>query len=387
MTQPKTVMYVVDSLGLSGKTRALANLVLNLDRVRFKGVVATFAPPEGILAEQLQAANVPVEHVPCTDGVRVDVAGRLLGLMRRHRPAIVHCFNPRPMLYGGLASAAMSRPAIGSLSAFACMGAERSYSFLPQPLHTRSLRNRLRNRILGKLMKRVAAVSVRAGQAFCESNAIPAHKLRVIGYGVELGGVARAHADDIARVRAAVGASPDELLVGSVGRLVEQKDYPNQLRALALAARRAPLRMIIAGAGPLEGQLRDLARRLGIADRVRWLGERRDVPTLLRCIDAFCIASKFEPFGVSVLEAMAASLPIVSTDVNELPEILDGGRAGMVVPAERPEDFAEALEKVSSDPELRTRLGTHARSIANDRYSLRAAVTAYVNLYEEVLGA
>jgi glycosyltransferase involved in cell wall biosynthesis len=119
---------------------------------------------------------------------------------------------------------------------------------------------------------------------------------------------------------------------------------------------------------------------------VRWLGERRDIPTLLRCIDAFCIASKFEPFGVSVLEAMAAGLPIVSTDVNELPEILDGGRAGMVVPAERPEDFAEALEKVSFDPELRTRLGTHARSVAHDRYSLQANVNAYVNLYEEVLG-
>jgi glycosyltransferase involved in cell wall biosynthesis len=115
------------------------------------------------------------------------------------------------------------------------------------------------------------------------------------------------------------------------------------------------------------------------------LGERSDIPTMLRCFDAFVIASKFEPFGVSVLEAMAAGLPIVSTDVNELPDILDGGRAGMLVPAERPEDLAAALEQVSADPELRARLGTHARNIACTRYSLRAAVSAYVNLYDEVL--
>ncbi len=171
-----------------------------------------------------------------------------------------------------------------------------------------------------------------------------------------------------------------------MGRLVEQKDYPTQLRALALAARHWPVRMIVAGAGPLADALRDLARRLGVADRVRWLGERRDVPTVLRCLDAFVIASKFEPFGVSVLEAMAAGLPIVSTDVNELPEILDGGRAGVLVPAERPEDLAEALGKVSADAELRVRLGTYARSLARTRYSLPAALSAYVKLYDEVTG-
>jgi glycosyltransferase involved in cell wall biosynthesis len=143
--------------------------------------------------------------------------------------------------------------------------------------------------------------------------------------------------------------------------------------------------MIVAGAGPLAAQLREIAQRLGITDRLCWMGERSDVPAVLRCLDAFVIASKFEPYGVSVLEAMAAGLPIVATDVNELPEILDNGRAGMLVRAERPEDLAEALERISSDRALRERLGTHARGLARSRYSLEAAVAAYVNLYEEVL--
>jgi len=381
----ETIVYVVDSLGLSGKTRALANLALNLDRRRYSAFVVSFAPPEGMLADQLGAAGVPVEHVPCSDGLQPRVVPRLYKLMRQQRPALVHCFNPRPMLYGGLAAAALGRPAIGSLSAFACMDPRREYAFLPQPLHTRTRLNRFRNRMLGWLMKRVAAVSRRAGAAFCDANDIPRRKLRVIGYGVDVDGVDRVAVDAVARVRAEIGASPGELLVGSVGRLVEQKDYPTQLRAFALAARHAALRMIVAGAGPLAESLKDLARRLGIADRVAWIGERRDVPAVLRSLDAFVIASKFEPFGVSVLEAMAAGLPIVSTDVNELPEILDGGRAGMLVHAERPEDLAEALVAMSSDSALRERLGSHARSVARTRYSLQSAVSAYVKLYDEVL--
>ena len=377
------VLFVVDSLGLSGKTRALTNLALGLERERYDSFVVTFAPPEGMLAKQLRAGGVPVEHVACDDGLSPSLLGRMLKLVRDVRPAIVHCFNPRPMLYGGLAAAASAVPAIGTLSAFACMGDDRSYSFLPQPLHTRSRRNRIRNRVLGWLMKRVAAVSARAGHAFCDSNAIPRSKLRVIAYGVDV--EERVAATEVARIRAEIGVSDDEILVGSVGRLVEQKDYPTQLRALALAARHSPLRMMVAGGGPLARELQDLAHRLRIGDRVHWMGERPDVPAVLRCSDAFVIASKFEPFGVSVLEAMAAGLPIVATDVNELSEILDRGRAGMLVPAERPEALAEALEALAGNPALRERLGSHARNVARTRYSLDAAVSAYQNLYQEVV--
>lgn len=382
----QTVLYVVDSLGLSGKTRALTNLALNLDRKRFRPVVVTFAPPEGMLAEELQAAGILVEHVPCADGVQPAVIGRLSRLARQLRPAVVHCFNPRPMLYGGLAAAAVARPAIGTLSAFACMDGGREYAFLPQPLHTRSLRNRLRNRLIGALMQRVAVVSTRAGDAFCTANAIARSKMVVIGYGVDLDGAARVAPSEVAHVREEIGATPGEVLVGSVGRLVEQKDYPTQLRALALVARHAPVRMVVAGTGPLLEQLRTLAHSLGISDRVCWLGERRDVHAVLRCLDTYVIASKFEPFGLSVLEAMAAGLPIVSTDVDELPEILDGGRAGVLVPPERPENLAEALARVCADGDLRIRLGSHARQIAQARYSLPAALKAYVSLYDQVAG-
>jgi glycosyltransferase involved in cell wall biosynthesis len=381
----ETILYLVDSLGLSGKTLNLVNLALGLDRSRYRSVVATLAPPSGMLFERLRAGGVPVEHVSCTDGISPSVVGKLLRVHHKHQPAMVHCFNPRPMLYGGIAAALTARPAIGSLSAFACTSAREQHAFLPQPLMTSSRKSRIRNRVLDRLLRRFCAVSRRAGETFCEDNAIPREKLRVISYGVDVDGLDRVSAGDIARVRTEIGAKPGELLVGSVGRLVEQKDYPTQLHALARMPGRDRVRMVIVGGGPLDGELRRLAGQLGIGDRVCWLGERRDVSAVLRSLDAFVLASKFEPFGVAVLEAMATGLPIIATDVNEIRDILDGGRAGMLVPKERPDALASAMAAFADDDAVRTQLGRHAHSVARARYSVATVVAEYQRVYDELL--
>ena len=176
-------------------------------------------------------------------------------------------------------------------------------------------------------MRFLVAVSPSLGRRFCRYNNVPLDKLRVISYGADLRAVDRVTAERVSELRQQLGFRSDDIVIGSVGRLVEQKDYPTQLRAFALAAARVPcLRMVIAGDGPLRSTLEDLTRELGIADRVRFLGNWNDVPALLRSVDIFVLASKFEPFGVALLEAKAAGLPIVATAVNEIPEIVAGRR-------------------------------------------------------------
>src|SRR5262249_3828675 len=124
-------------------------------------------------------------------------------------------------------------------------------------------------------------------------------------------------AEEIAALRAQLGAGKDTVLVGSVGRLVEQKDYPTQLRAFALAAKQEPrLRMVLAGDGPLRGEIEAMATQLGITERLVLLGHWTRVPALLRALDVFVLASKFEPYGVALLEAKCAGSAIVATAVN-----------------------------------------------------------------------
>ena len=380
---PDTVLHVVDGLGLSGKTRNLVSLVSRLDRRRFAPVVCRLDPEPSPLVGQLEAVGVALYTLACKPGLSPGTVLQLARLAWRLKAAIVHCYNPRPMLYGGLAARALGIGAVvGSLSAFACHVPDRSYRFLPQPLATVSRRNVYRNRVAASTMRFLVAVSASLGRRFCECSNVPLDKLRVIAYGADLQAVDRVTTERISELRQQLGFRSDDVVIGSVGRLVEQKDYPTQLRAYALAAARVPhLRMVIAGDGPLRSSLEALARDLGIADRVRFLGNWDDVPTLLRSVDLFAMASKFEPFGVALLEAKAAGLPIVATAVNEIPEIVKGGESGLLAVPESASSMADLFIRLAEDRALRNQLATGSRVDAQ-QYSLQAAVAAYESLYD-----
>lgn len=380
---PKTVLHIVDGLGLSGKTRSLVSVVSQLDRRRFTPVVCRLNAERSPLAGELEAARVPIHTIACRDGANPLVVLELARLARSVKADIVHCYNPRPILYGGLAARAVGiRAALGSLSAFACQVPDRPYAFLPQPLATVSRRNVYRNRLAARTMRYLVTVSRSLGRRFCEYNDVPLEKLRVIPYGADLRAVDRVTAAQVSSLRQQLGFRPDDFVIGSVGRLVEQKDYPTQLCAFAIAARQVPnLRMAIAGDGPLRPALEEVTRELAIADRVRFLGGCGDVPTLLRSVELFVLSSKFEPFGVALLEAKAAGLPIVATAVNEIPEIVADGESGLLTPPENPSRMAALFVRLALDRDCGRRLGARAR-IEAQPHSVEAAVAAYETLYD-----
>jgi len=380
---PKTVLHVVDGLGLSGKTRNLVSVVSQLDRRRFIPIVCRLNAERSPLVGQLEAARVPLHTIECGDGVIPRIVLQLARLAWSVKADIVHCYNPRPMLYGGLAARAIGiRARLGFLSAFACQVPDRSYAFLPQPLATASRRNVYRNRLAAASMRFIVTVSSSLGRRFCQYSGVPLEKLRVIGYGADLRAFDRITPEQVSALRRQLGFRSDDVVIGSVGRLVEQKDYPTQLQAFALAAARVPgLRMAIAGDGPLRSPLEQMARDLAVADRVRFLGNLDDVSTLLRSVDLFALSSKFEPFGVALLEAKAAGLPIVATAVNDIHEIVSDGESGLLTPPENAANMADLFVKLAQDRDCRARLGARAR-IEAQQHSLQAAVAAYETLYD-----
>lgn len=388
MSAPAKVLYLVDGLGLSGKTKAMVDLIAGLDPARYRPAVVCFDTEKSPLYDRLLALGVAVDEVRCPDGLNLRVMLEIGKAARRLRPDVIHCYNPRTMLYGGAVARALGVPAtLGTLSAFACLTPDADYRFLPQKLFSVSRRNRLRNRIASGLMRRIVTVSPSLGGRFCRYNRIDAGRLSVISYGVDVDKFARIGAEEVAAFRARYGLSGDAVVIGSVGRLVEQKDYPTQLRAFALAAARFPgLAMLLLGDGPLRSELEALARELGIADRVVFAGHSNEVPVALRAMDVYVIASKFEPYGVAVLEAKAAGAAIVATAVNELPEILGAGAGatGRLVPPEDPAAMAEAFLALAADAEGRRALGERAARDAARRHSLDAALAAYQRLYDEV---
>jgi glycosyltransferase involved in cell wall biosynthesis len=380
-------MFVVDSLGLSGKTKTMAFVATHLDPRRFRSVVCTFADEPSILAEQLKTHGIPIHHIACRAGIDWCAPFRLAKLMRLFDCDVVQCYNPRPILYGGLAAKlAGVRGTVGFLSAFACQMPDRSYGFLPQPLTTTSRRNIYRNRIAARLMRYLVTVSAPLGKRFCAYNGLAAGKLRVIPYGADLSAVEKVTVQDANDFRRALGFHSGEILIGSVGRLVEQKDYPTQLRAFAKAVAEVPrLRMVLAGDGPLKADLLQLVRELKISGQVSFIGHCDRVPEFLRCLDIFVLASRFEPFGVALLEAKAAGVAIAATRVNEVPEIVSDGESGLLVPPEDPVSMSRLFISLALSPEMRTKLGRQARAEVRAQNSLESVVHGYQELYHASL--
>jgi glycosyltransferase involved in cell wall biosynthesis len=141
--------------------------------------------------------------------------------------------------------------------------------------------------------------------------------------------------------------------------------------------------LLLVGTGDLEPGLQRLTRELGLTDRVHLLGLRQDVPALLRQTDLFALASHTEAFGISVVEAMAAGKAVVATDVPGLREIIVHGQTGLLVAAQDPAAFADALERLLRDAALREAMGQAGRARAEQNYSLAACAAAYEDLYAQ----
>ena len=182
--------------------------------------------------------------------------------------------------------------------------------------------------------------------------------------------------DAAAAPRAALDGEPPRLI--SVGRLKEPKDFLGLVRALRSVD--VPFSAAIVGDGPDRAGLEPEARGV-----VELLGERDDVPEQLAASDVFALASRSEGMPVSVLEAMAAGLPVVATAVGGIPELVVDGETGLLVPASDEGALAEALRRVLGDADLRRRLGATGRRRVEEEFDLPRFRQAHVELYEREL--
>lgn len=172
----------------------------------------------------------------------------------------------------------------------------------------------------------------------------------------------------------------------AIGRLARQKGYDvllnayNILRQKLLSKKRETPVLNIVGTGPLKNELSLLSKKLGISDTVHFLGVKTNVPYLLKVHDLYVMASRWEGFSISLLEAAASGIPIVATNVGSNSELIEHGVSGLLVPPENPEALAEAMEEVILNESLRFRLSKNAVQKAKG-FSIETTARKYYNLY------
>ncbi|SCZ65911.1 glycosyltransferase [Thiohalomonas denitrificans] len=188
-------------------------------------------------------------------------------------------------------------------------------------------------------------------------------------------------AADSDRVRRELGVDPGEVVITCVARLVPLKAHGLLLRAFSELRPLPRTRLLLAGEGPLRAELQAWAVALGVVDRVHFLGNRGDIPDLLAASDLFVLASETEGLSCSLLEAMAAGLPVVATAVGGNPDLVEEGVSGRLVPVGDGAKLADALKQLVDHPDLRAAYGDRAARKAIDEFSFDAMVGRYFTLY------
>lgn len=188
---------------------------------------------------------------------------------------------------------------------------------------------------------------------------------------------------DRSALRSGLNVPIDVPLVGTVGRLSQQKAPADFVHAaVQLHAHSPHVHFVWIGSGPLEAETRALVQRKGLQHVFHFAGERRDVPTLLQALDVFVLPSHWEGFSFSVLEAMAARLPVIATRVTGTAEAVADGHSGLLVPIGAPDALAAAIAQLTSDPERARRYGTASRERLEKLFTREHMLNQIAALYE-----
>ena len=186
-------------------------------------------------------------------------------------------------------------------------------------------------------------------------------------------------------VRAELGIG-DAFMVLSTGRLARQKGLEHLIRAAALLRSELPaLRVVLAGDGPLRGELGRLVSDLGLDDVVQILGFRADIGELLTASDLVVLPSLWEGLSISLLEAMAAEKPVVTTSIASNREVTNDGEAALLVPPKHPASLAAAIRTLAVDETRRVQLARRGKEVQRERYTMQRMIDAYMSEYDALL--
>ena len=369
----KVVLTLVESLRLGGAERLVATTVARLREDRFLPVVAYLHGPAD-LAEEIRAAGVAVHEV----GFRGpgDIPRAVLcvrSLVRRERVDIVHTHLYFAHVVGRLAAVGLA-PVISTLhNPDYTHEAARTLRFLG--------RKGLDRATMALSRPRLIAVSEEVRRDY--EKHFGDRGIRVLHNCVDAAALgAEVAAVDREAERRARGLAPSEVAFLHAGRFHRQKAHDVLLRAFALALREEPgLRLLLAGTGALEPEMRSLAGDLALGDRVLFLGNVTRMAPLYAAADAFVFPSRYEAFGIALLEAMVARLPAVVARVGGIPEVATEETA-LFVEAGEVEALARAMVRLARDPALQARMGAAAARVAQ-RFDASVWIPRLEAIYEE----
>ncbi|MFA5911159.1 MAG: glycosyltransferase [Vicinamibacterales bacterium] len=363
------VMQVVLSLAPGGTER----LVIDICRRLGNGfdVSVCCLDDQGAWAGELLDRGIEVIALNRRRGFRPEIGRHIARLALERRIDLLHCHQYSPFVYGRLAKYWQPRLKLVYTEHGRLSDAPPSW------------KRRLVNPLLSRFDGPIVAVSDELRHHMIDAR-FPRARVEVIHNGIEA--AARPAPADRRRARALLGLDDQAVVAISVARLDPVKDFPSLLEAFSQMRAAVPTaRLLIVGDGPERAALETRAARPDLAGAVSFLGLRPDVRALLPAADIYVNSSISEGISITILEAMAAVIPVVATAAGGTPEVLADGATGVLVPVRNHGRLAEALIALAADPSARSRFGALGRQRVETSFTQQRMVAEYAQLYRRLL--
>jgi glycosyltransferase involved in cell wall biosynthesis len=364
------VLHIVPNLNPGGAERVAVHIVTRLNPQRYEGAVVSLGKrEESELDRLLEEAGVEIRYLCKPPGFDYRMYSRLHRAFRDCQPDVVHTHIQ--VLRYALPSMLLLKRA--------------SLLHTIHNLAEREVEPRARFIQRYAFNHGVVPVAVATEVARSVERLYGIQECRVISNGIPTDHYAR---PQISRKdwRAKEGFSDNDVLFVCVGRFAPQKNHSLLLKAFAQGPACDPsAHLVLVGEGTLRAQLEEMVKNLGLVDQVHFLGLRTDIPEVLGAMDVFALGSDYEGNPLSVMEAMASGLPIVSTAAGGVPTLLENGKEGLMVQPGDVQGLSLSMISLLRNRELRRALGIAAARRARERFDVSTMVQAHEALYESLV--
>jgi glycosyltransferase involved in cell wall biosynthesis len=364
--------FCIESLGTGGTELNAIRTAERLDRSRFDITAITLAKG-GPMAARYEAAGIPVVSFPLPGLLSLAAARqarRFARFLAAQRFDVVHSHDKYNNVFAVLAGRAAGVPAI--------IASKRWW--VPEGRHYQ-----VANAVAFRFAHCVLANSDSVARSLRDVERVAAGRIAVVHNFVDDQAFAPIAPAERARLLREIGVPDDALVVGLIAGLRAVKDIPSLLEGAAQLRGRWPaLHVVLVGDGSERDALARRASALGIDGSVHFAGHRGQEPNLHGLFDISVLCSLREGFPNSIVEAMAAARPVVATNVGGIPDAVAEGETGLLVPPQRPDRLAAALDTLLADAERRARMGAMAQQRARERYHVDAVLPKLEELYERL---
>jgi len=351
---------------------SLNDLVLRFDKERFN-VIFIYLSGYGVEKNLIEEAGYEVFYLSNfkrVNSFRFSILFRLVKILKKHNVDILHCHRHKSTVYGTVAAVFAKTPVVMAH----VHGLGRSRNF----------RRKLINFFLFKKINKIVPVAKSVREDVLKNNwSVPEEKIFVLENSIDY----RRFADvsiSKADAKQMLGLPSDVFVFGTVGRLAPTKGPSYLIKAFVNIKEKMPkAHLILLGAGPLKEELQQQVAEASVYQSVHFLGYRNNIEVLLKAMDVFVLSSIAEGMPRAILEAMAAGVPCIATEVGGIPEIISDNNVGVLVPPKDSEALAEEMIKLAKMPEKKQqKFVDNARQKVYSCYSHKVVMRKLENIYE-----